>query len=537
MNSFFYIFRNLYLRPLIRNNVFKDTIIDIPSLEYLNDNHQYLSVFSNDDKLKYNINIRLIFTKNNTSQLDQFRNNRHKHLINEIELQISGLEVIDFSIVHDQVHRFSFYLEEKTKRINGKLPDSIIELNIGANPISNFVCLPLEEILLDLPKNLQILKLSDRFKLSSCSTSKIQLPNSIIALDYRSKSADLDRFITTPPNKVLKGACLKVLNDGDFHWVQDKQWLDSLYIEMEVPSQIPAHIKKINFFTSSFGSVDAVIELLPSQLEWLDASRLTSHLNIPIQNLFIQYLPSLKHLNLMKWPFDKALFPETLESLKIFGFNNVLYPGALPPNLKTLDLSKFNQQLEIGSLPNSVTNLSLDSYNQPLRAFVLPTQLKRLSLFNFTNNIEPNSLPLSLKRLYLNNFDGSFEHLGKLHNLRELSVFTINQSMVDALANTKKIKINFKTIQGNTTLANTSITDLSLENSNRDISIIPRYFLPLCVGKLELTNLDIRSIDTIPPSCVYFKYTYKQLNTDLIPKSIKNIYLQAQHPILFKYTK
>ncbi|KAF2075768.1 hypothetical protein CYY_002950 [Polysphondylium violaceum] len=525
MNSFTAIFRNCYLRSLIRNQVFRDKIIRIPNIEYLDDNQKYLSVFTNDDKLNYNISIKLSI-KRGIGQTHQFKNNKYKHIVNDLVIEFEKkqqIQYIDFSIAHDQVHRLSFYLEQSVKDIHGKLPDSIIDLNIGSCDLSykENVCLALEQVLSDLPNNLRVLKLSDLFSLLS-SSRKIHLPSSIIDLQYTGTSRHLDRFVVDTPNKVLKSTCLKVESVEDLHWLRDKYWINNIYFNLqEATSQIPAHVRKIKSFSFNFVLGHDVVTV-PAQLESLEGKQLKSNQD-PISKILKQFLPHLKLLDLLEWDekFEKETFPQCLEHLKINQYDQDIDVGVIPSNLKTLELDTFDQELNIGLLPNNITNLILSTFNQPLKASVLPTQLKQLELSRFNNTIEPNTLPISLRYLYLDEFSGSFEQVGKLDKLRELAVYTLNQSMVDVLTNVKKITIFLTNVSDNTSLTNTPITDLCFVNYKWTPEILRVNFLPTTLVKLELRNFDIQSIDTIPPSCLYLKYNYKKLNRDFVPKSVK----------------
>ncbi|KAF2078476.1 hypothetical protein CYY_000226 [Polysphondylium violaceum] len=525
MNSFLSIFRNCYLRTLIRNNVFRDTVIDIPSLEYLNDNHQFLAVFSNDDKLQYKIYIRLSNYKN--TSVRQFKSNSHRHLINDIDTYYwnIGKKTVDLSIVHDRVHRVSIYIEKDSTTIKGKLPQSIAELHFHSNFSYGMIfCLALEPILSDLPKNLRLLSLSQVLNISS-SSSRIQLPDSIVDLQYSASRADLDRFVGNLANKVLKNTILQVSSIEDLQWLQDKLWINKLFIKAPISHQIPSHVRSIEYSRSVSDS--ALLESLPVQLESLDANRLVSNKIGPVSKLIKQFVPCLKHLWLVNFDEDlqKDIFPECLEFLKIDQNIKDIGVRVLPSNLKRLDLPCFNQELEIGLVPNSITHLSFTCFNQPLQASVLPPQLQCLSLFTFNQRIEPNSLPLSLTVLHLDAFSGSFQHVGTLDNLRELTVGALNQSMAAALVNVKTIKITvLNTIDTNTSLTNTSITDLCLYNLRwYQVYKISDNFLPSCLVKLVLYNFDLQSINTIPPSCLSFKYSSTHLDTNLIPETVKNV--------------
>ncbi|KAF2068396.1 hypothetical protein CYY_010277, partial [Polysphondylium violaceum] len=145
------------------------------------------------------------------------------------------------------------------------------------------------------------------------------------------------------------------------------------------PCHTKSHVTKIEFSINEFfvdDGVDAVLETLPSKLEWLSANGLISinDLNQPVSKLIKQHLSYLKFLIFFKY----------------------------------------------------------------------------LNLYSFNNTIEPKSLPLSLTTLRLYKLSGSFENVGILDNLKELTISTLSQSLVDALTNIKNNKIWFNTIAANT---------------------------------------------------------------------------------------
>ncbi|KAF2078467.1 hypothetical protein CYY_000217 [Polysphondylium violaceum] len=522
-NLFISIYRNCYLRSLIRNNVFKDTIICIPSLEYLNDNHQYLSVFSNDDKLQYNIFIQ--YTFNNKNSYQQFSHNSNRHLVNDLEW--GKHDIIDFGILYDQVHRLSFCIQQDSTISNvDKLPEStIVELNIDTQTHTRFVCSSLEKILLDLPKNLKVLKLSRLFILSS-SDSKIQLPNSLVKLQYSGTGTELDRFVIDTPNKILNGPCLKVYSTQDLQWLQDKLWISDILMIQGV-HQIPSHVRKIDLCVALDKEL---VHCLPPRLEWLNVNKIRGPKNQQhVALLLKQHLSKLRHLSLYVYIENQLgkepLFSESLEYLYLSGGHKEIDGSMFPPKLKILNLGQYNRELKIGSLSNSITNLTLNYYDEPLTSSVLPDQLQSLCLFSFDNTIQANCLPTSLTSLQLNIFSGSFENVGTLDNLRYLKVHTLNQSMVDTLTNVNRIKLSFFNIAPNTSfITNTSITNLYLQNTSYDGSTIADGFLPSSLVRLHLDGFRIQSIDTIPPSCVYLDYNHKNLDLTLIPQSVKNIY-------------
>ncbi|KAF2078480.1 hypothetical protein CYY_000230 [Polysphondylium violaceum] len=532
---FISIFRNCFLRSLIRNNVFRDTVIRVYSLDHLDENHRYLSVFSNDDKLKYNIFVRLEI--NTTDQLCQFVNSDNRYTVNDLEVNTSlttqKLETkddyffLDLGILYQGIHRLSFSVQ-LARGIRGTLPDTIVELRIK-NSRTMFYSAELESILSDLPNHLRVLEIPTSFQFFSSSGNSnvnirssgslvnhnnnrgsnsntdvtFKLPASIVDLVYTSRSGNLNRF-QVPPNKTFESTSLSVENDQDLQWLHGKYWINKILLGLKVPcNQIPSHVTRINSLNNI---VPDVLETLPLVLESLEGERLASSTDQPVSKVLKQYLPHLKHLYLSDWledKFDKDTFPDSLETLEIFLYSCGVDPGTLPPNLKTLHLFQTNKELETGSLPDSLANLTLSVYNQPLQPHVLPARLQHLNLCSFQLQLDPDVLPVSLTHLYLDSFSGSFQHVAPLNNLRKLIVYSLHQSMLDVLIHVPKIKIVFNSIDDNTSLhTNTSITDLCLKSLKWDVVPLPTDFLPRRLVRLELKYINIQCIDTIPPTCV-----------------------------------
>jgi hypothetical protein len=118
------------------------------------------------------------------------------------------------------------------------------------------------------------------------------------------------------------------------------------------------------------------------------------------------------------------VFPASLETLDLSGFNQQLHLGVLPTNLKTLNLHRFNFPISINVLPASLTELDLSwDFNHPLNPGVLPASLRKLTLgLKFSHPFQPSSLPTGLTdlhiekvktlSLYMSVFPSSLEILG-----------------------------------------------------------------------------------------------------------------------------
>ncbi|KAF2073840.1 hypothetical protein CYY_004836, partial [Polysphondylium violaceum] len=105
--SFYLIWRNKYTRQLIRNLVCQNLVIWVDK-EYLIENHQYLALFTNKDKLDYNISIR------NVGRYLDINNNRD--LINDVKLQVDS-DDFDFNEIHDGVHTLKLTIKNTSDSI------------------------------------------------------------------------------------------------------------------------------------------------------------------------------------------------------------------------------------------------------------------------------------------------------------------------------------------------------------------------------------------------------------------------------------
>jgi len=185
MDTLFYsVWRNTVFRRQIRNLVCENLVINI-SLEYLNDNHQYISLLTAQDKVDYNIYFKLLVCTRD--ELKEYNSNTHKHLIDDIEhnhfnLRLNGAVVptqdnyIDGDMICDGVRRILLYADEYT-RVRGKLPQSIIDFCLNGDDdelyyMASFRNREIDTLVSGLP-NLRKIQLPDNFTFAN----KVDLPS------------------------------------------------------------------------------------------------------------------------------------------------------------------------------------------------------------------------------------------------------------------------------------------------------------------------------------------------------------------------
>ncbi|KAF2075519.1 hypothetical protein CYY_003160 [Polysphondylium violaceum] len=530
-DSFYLIWRNRYLRDFIRNRVFENIEIEINSFEYLDDNHRFLAVFTEQHKLDYNIFIKLILCEQD--DLIKYVNSPYKYLINDIYIA-NGMDVSllaktkrqkgnslilrhDFSLLHHGLHKLLFFIDEYT--INGgaaTLPHSLTDLEIclsfssygPTNIQSRFV----DFILLNLPPGLKSLTLPNNYNISP--HIQCVLPESINNFVYVSTHENYKRFVV-PPNKLFDKTLLLAKSSEDLQWLGNAPWIQFVSLDLninETKDTIPPHVRRLKVFHNN-------IPIGPN------ITQLDSYSSHP-QNYTLPSMGSnLKELYLYSHDdkLQKTNLPATLTYLHIYHYNRPLDSGVLPPNLKTLKLELFNQPLEIGNLPVGLTDIRLGSFNQPLKPFVLPPAVQTLFLDHFDQTaLECNSLPTSLTRLKINLFKGSFTQ--RLDNLRVLELGTLNQSAATLLSNVKSISISPRSIAAGTNLKDTPIQKLSLGPCLNGITRLHPGFLPNNVKYLSLEGYSIDFVNVIPQGCVQLRTEdIHNLNPTFIPPSVKHL--------------
>ncbi|KAF2078456.1 hypothetical protein CYY_000206 [Polysphondylium violaceum] len=490
-NRYFYsLWRNRYIRDCIRNNVCSDTFIDA-TIEYLNNNHRFLSLFSYNEKVEYNIIIHVKIK--NRDDVIEYVNNKHRDLIDRISI-VNGVDVTidndqqqqqqqqqpsrviryDCDLFHQGLQSLSFP-NQKHMVGSGKLPDSIRKLTISEAVDKNINNPLVDMILAELPSQLERLSLPRGLNIN---VPTCKLPNTLKDFRFRGTYENLKPFVV-PPNKVFD-CTIDVKSDQDLQWLTQHTWVNQAIFKTEFDATrvLPSHLTSIK------------IDFLDGRLE-------------------------------------KGILPSSLTSLYIFDYDEPLEVGVLPPGLLELDLPDYDHPLEQGHLPDSLTELDLGSYNQPLEPFVLPNNLTRLTMYSFNQEcFQANTLPHSLSYLQLWSFKGSFEHVGSLDNplyncyMPQLIVDTLHESVATLLQNVTTIKITTNQIGNNVYLKDTAIQDLVIVYRSDRYNLYPG-FLPSTLQKLDIIGLDIKMDNLIPQSCIYLKTDIVDLNSKLIPLSVQ----------------
>ncbi|KAF2068767.1 hypothetical protein CYY_009909 [Polysphondylium violaceum] len=474
---FYSIWRNRLIRDSIRNYVCRDTLIDA-SIEYLNNNHRYLSQFSYHDKVQYNIIIHCNIK--DTDDVIGYVNSKHRDLIDRISID-DGVEVAidnddqqqqqqesemiryDCNLLHQGLRSLSFYNQYTS--VGGKLPESIRELTICSMDTDEISCPLVNMILAELPPQLERLSLPEGLKID---VPTCRLPDTLNDFEFITTHKSFKPFVV-PPNKVFK-CTIDIQSNQDLQWLAHNTWVhQAMYsIDFDENNPMPSHLTRVELY---------LIKTLRGDI-----------------------------------------LPSSLTSLSIDDF--VSLDGLLRPGLRKLELYNYDNPLKQGHLPDSLTELDLGCYNQPLEPFVLPKNLTRLRMESFNQDFQANTLPRSLSYLELESFKGSFEHVGPLDNICGLTVFSLHKSVATLLQNVKKVEIRTDQIGKNVFLKDTAIQDLVLYNSSDTRYKLYPEFLPSALQKLKIRGFK-KFENVLPTSCISLKTDMAKLNTKLIPSSVK----------------
>ncbi|KAF2068740.1 hypothetical protein CYY_009936 [Polysphondylium violaceum] len=191
---FFSVWRNTVFRRYIRILVCENLVINV-DLQYLNDNHQYMSLLSDQERLDNNIYFKLLISTRD--ELNEYNDNPHKHLIDDIEHSHFNLRLnynvvpaeenyIDCDKICDGVRRLLIYADENT-RVRGKLPQSITEFNLNGDDdelyyMASFRNREIDAMVSGLP-NLRKLVLPDNFSFAN----KVELPSFCKSITFSMK--------------------------------------------------------------------------------------------------------------------------------------------------------------------------------------------------------------------------------------------------------------------------------------------------------------------------------------------------------------
>ncbi|KAF2078479.1 hypothetical protein CYY_000229 [Polysphondylium violaceum] len=501
MDTFFLIWRNLFIKRLIRNFVYQDVVIFVTDGHYDDREYKYLAMFSSQEKLDYNISILYNGT------MEHYTNSLYRDIINSL---IMGSGIHDFSNIQEGVHSIIFTADLEKKGC-GRLPQSLTYLEMCAYNDSSEVDV-VQYVLSNLPSNLKTLAMP----CNNIIARDVLLPDTLTTLDYTSTVNNLQHFVVSAKDRVLDKCVLKVTSKEALTWLHENKWINKISLEevqdIEFDSNtIPPHVSSID----KYDAISLDESVFPPMLQSLSLSLYS------ITPFY--HLSHLKTLNTScQVLLEPNVLPLSLENLSL-EYTLPLEPGVLPIHLKNLFMRTFNQPLCVGSLPDSITILKLGLFNQPLLPYVLPPKLKELNMYNFTQPmLSENTLPLSLTHIFINTFKGSFEaSCQPLDNLKLLSIYKLDHSLSTLLCNVKSIKIWVDMIDSSSDLSNTCMQNLYLTcwgESNRYSKPFPRT-----IKHLTLNNVAIQSFGIIPDGCLYLKSSGQHINTLFIPKSVKSI--------------
>ncbi|KAF2075520.1 hypothetical protein CYY_003161 [Polysphondylium violaceum] len=500
---FYLVWRDSYIRYKIRVKVFENKVFQEKFLVKLIDNHQYIANISETDKLDNGIFI--CSSIRDTDNFIQYYNNQNKYAINDLKIEkdviVQQLENSNSSnsrggLIHDGVQRLTIFFTSSTCVGQGdQLPDSVTDLSlfrfgVGVNEF-------IDSILTNLPPKLRYLLVPD------VVPSRCVLPDTMCNM-YLSATPEVFNCFVVPPNKVFKGCKLRVNSPESLQWLHGRTWIITVLLHpfpfdsrIITKNQIPAHIVKLEIL---YTDPKIQVGALPASLQTLSVmgSLFVSIGTLPrhLKRLYLEDCPS---------KLEKGILPSSLRKLEIVRLNQSIDRGVLPDGLKTLVLPSLTLELEAGSLPNSLTWLSLDRYDVPLKSSILPS---------------------GLKVLIMSEYSGSFDQVVQLNSLEKLHVNKLDSSIARVISNVVKIKLRFYELGRRITLENTLIENLilSCQSYPSRLPLLPR-FLPLSLRCLTVKGMRIQSSDVIPNGCVYLKSDIKDLQQDLLPKSVKsNLY-------------
>ncbi|KAF2069466.1 hypothetical protein CYY_009211 [Polysphondylium violaceum] len=516
---FYSVWRNCFLRGIIRNKVCQHLLINVSTITELHNNHQYLSLFSEKDKIDNSIYIRLNIS--DRDEFNQYINSPYKSLANDLKFNDSYTKEgeksnyigLDCDQIHKGVARLSCWIDETTSGTSSSLPQSLTELKVySRHRFSNSF---LDSVLSNLPASLRKLELPSDYSI----TTQVELSHTLVELDYNTTGSNIKKLIV-PSNKIFTNCRVTVESIDQLQWIHSHPFvgilrMDQLPIETITCGVIPENILSLDI--THHGDVED--GAFPNSIV-----KLAYRSNSPINKITLPQSLTYLQLDSLSQPLEKGWLPSTLETLQIFNYDLPLLKGVLPDGLKQLILTTFNQQLDTGVIPNSLEDLTLASFNNELKPFVLPEGLLVLDLSEFTGSFVANSLPSSLNSLELGEFEGSFEYAPPMNNLSVLIVNQVNSSAIRVISNTCNLRISCRSIEKGLNLQDTAIQHLQLLlfTSNR-LSLSPNL-VPKDIQTLRLYRIDIKSSGLIPVSCKKLETDNIDLDLNLIPKSTKHTF-------------
>jgi len=391
---FYSVWRNWYIKREIRNIICRDLVIEVLSIKELHNNHQYLSLFTDRDKLDNNIYIR--YTITDEKEFNQYISSDYKHLVNHIAFYNPVFGLNCKNLPSQTIHKLSCCLGTHTRISNNDndddidwtLPQSLIKLEVSLwlrnESIRNkkFDV----DVLSNLPSSLRYLVLPRNYMFSS----RVELPGTLEDIEYtlsRKDSIHSLSYLVVPVNKTYDNITVRVTSLEDLVYMHTVHWVTNLIINTydlainDIKQYVPTHIKQLHLTYDR----PLLKDTLPQSL-----TKLTLVSRVEINRLVLADQITYLNLNLYSRSFDqpiqKGMLPSMLKVLSIPNYNMALLPDTLPHCLKKLILKSFNQRLDEGVLPHSLQHLRLPSFNRPLKENVLPPYLKSLKTNKYSGN-------------------------------------------------------------------------------------------------------------------------------------------------------
>ncbi|KAF2077079.1 hypothetical protein CYY_001588 [Polysphondylium violaceum] len=527
---FYSIWRNNFIRNLIREKEFQDVEIDVDS-SYLKENYKCLSLLSLADKTFIKCVIQ------NNDQLLDFINNQYNYLVNSLEF-INVIPPIRFP---NDIKKLTINIEKQlASEVDFQdIPSSVTNLRIIATFPNSFVGqIPISvrefylkgyhsNLVLSLPTSLT----KCEFHIHPSRIDKpINIPSTVKKFDTSVSIDILSKIVFNTPDQ----SAPKDLNVDDFKAdlskysqfpllkLKNLQWLKGLNIFIPFSNTdqitlglIPSNITKIYIYELYMGNL--MPGVFPESLEVL---YLAYEKEIQVGIL----PPSLLEFKLFENDIllKAGILPTSLKRFKNYNYySNMLTKDLVPPSLKKLSLTHYNRPIDF-NLPDSLEILTLVKYNHPF-SLPLPKNLKKLCLYYFDQAIGLSTLPNSLENLFLGSeAEWKFPQELKLDNLKKLGINILNQSVCDIMSNVTKVCISFHEISSNLVMLPQSIKKLRLERIGSD-GYLYQNLLPKRVEYLTLTRLKIAESGLIPNSCSYLETDQIDFEKGHLPRSIKDI--------------
>ncbi|KAF2077084.1 hypothetical protein CYY_001593 [Polysphondylium violaceum] len=483
--SFYLIWRDKYLRGLIKNHVLKDLTIKA-NLGYLAQNQHDLSLLDLN-----NFNIFINFDTTTIDSFRQYMKFPYRYLINQLDLSF----LVTHHFPQDQI-----------------LPETIKKLVINFPNDNDYVLdFDLEHT---IPKSVTALELFNY----RGSLAKQDLPSNLKSLVITNLKGQIERDILPESLTFLD------LNH---------------YQHSFLPNSLPSNLTTLNLSPDYALPIEqGVLPLSIKSMNLINNIQVLSNINVPVDKIDkvllkienhqelelaknLKWLTKLEILNELKVDLTENLLPESIKHLTLREYSGPLFVGSLPANLKTLIAPQFNHLLEPNVLPRGLKELWIRSYKKP---------------FNY------NVLPESLTLLYTGEYNVSQETNASLHNIKHLTVVENNQSCpFPPSLNTLYLIIHNPTINITKDQIPTSVTSLSLYYQSIGVVELPQNSIktlillnpraPQLGNNLvippSVTNLQIRSpfkANFIPNTIRNLKMHYfSTLEAGFIPEGVVNV--------------